>query len=269
MISLDWKERLVADSKDFFERKLPEGYYDFDVIYNAYPKRVDNKIPRDIVVFVADTLATKMQKKHTDYLPFLDYIWKNKGENGKIVFSCILSKFIKKDYDLYFNFTRKYLDKIDNVNDVTLLMEKVFYPIYKKNPMDFTESLFNWLKEANDVIGSNLIKMILKLGKTNPEFLKKFTDKLENKWLTATPEFTKISGNFLKSLGKIDPDLYLSFYRNYKTTREPIFVEILTLGLMMYDDFLYETYENWGKSGNARLKKAAITGLKFLKKKKK
>jgi len=269
MISLDWKERLIADCIDFFERKLPEGYYDFDVIYNAYPKRIDNKIPRDIVVFVADTLASKMLKVHKEYLPFLDYIWKKKGENGKLVFSCILSKFIKKDQKFYYDYTKKYMDSIDNTSDVSLLMEKVFYPIYKKNPTEHIEPLINWLRDANDVISQNLIKIILKIGKSNSDFLKKFTDKMENRWLNATPEFAKVSGNFLKSLGKIDQELYLNFYRNYKATREPIFVEILTIGLMMYSDSLYETYENWSKSGNARLKKAALTGLKFLKKKKK
>ena len=62
MISLDWKERLIQDSIDFFERKLPAGDYDFDIIYNVYPKRTDNKIPRDVVVLVASTLSNKMVK---------------------------------------------------------------------------------------------------------------------------------------------------------------------------------------------------------------
>jgi len=45
-------------------------------------------------------------------------------------------------------------------------------------------------------------------------------------------------------------------------------VEILTLGLANYDDVLYEIYEIWNKSGNARLKKSAVSGKKFLMKRK-
>ena len=124
------------------------------------------------------------------------------------------------------------------------------------------------MNENKDLINQNLTRLVCKIGKSNPEFLKKFTDKLENKWFNASPEFSKICGTFLKSVGKIDTELYLSYYRNYKATREPVFVEILTYGLVLYDDLLFEMYDNWSKSGNARLKKAAMTGLKFLTKKK-
>ena len=48
MISLDWKERLKKDTIDFAERKLPAHDYDIDIIYNAYPQRIDNKIPHGL-----------------------------------------------------------------------------------------------------------------------------------------------------------------------------------------------------------------------------
>jgi len=124
------------------------------------------------------------------------------------------------------------------------------------------------MRENDEKTSQFLIKMVLKIGKSNQEFLKKFIDRLENKWFDANPEFVKINGIFLKNLAKLDYEVYLSIYKNYKNTREPIFVEILTLGLVNFDEFLYEIYENWSKSGNARLKKAAIAGLRYLKKRK-
>ena len=98
--------------------------------------------------------------------------------------------------------------------------------------------------------------------------VKKFTQKLENRWLNASPAFVKLSAYYLKSLQKIDQDSYINIYNNYRTTREPVFVEILTGGLTVYDKNLEEYFENWSKSGNARVKKAGISGLKFLTKKK-
>jgi hypothetical protein len=268
MISLDWKQRLVSDSIDFFERKLPTRYYDFDIIYNAYPERVDNKVPRDVIVFVADTLATKMQKNHRDYLPFIEHIVQHKGENGKVAFAVIISKFMKKDYAFYFDYAKNVLFSINNSADITLIVEKVYFPIFKKAPLEHVDTLISWLLEGSELLTNYLLKVVLRICKTNPEFLQKFSDKLENRWLGASADFVKVNGAFLKSLGKLDPGHYLSIYKKYKTTREPVFVEILTAGLVIYDDFLLEAYEAWSKSGNARLKKVALTGYKFLKKKK-
>jgi len=268
MISLDWKDRLVRDSIDYFERKLPEGDYDFDIIYNAYPERNDNKIPRDVIVLVANTLGMKMLKHHSQYLLFCDYIWKHKGLNGKVAFACIVSKFLRKDYQFYFDYSKKYLSKTKDNIEINMLLDKIFYPLFKKQPMNNIDTIINWIKEDNEKVNQQLIKIVFRISKTEPEFLVKFINRLEHKWLDANPEFAKICGFFLKLLAKHDYDLYVNMYKNYKTSREPIFVEILTYGLVKYDDVINEIYENWGKSGNARLKKSAVTGLKFLSKRK-
>ena len=268
MISIDWKERLVNDCVDFLERKIPMGDFDFDIIYNAYPSRNDSKIPRDVIVFVSNTLGIKMAKKHKNYLTFCDYIWAHKGSNGRIAFACIISKFVKKDQDFYLEYSKNHLSQCRDVNEMNLLFEKVFLPVFKKQPNDNIDVILKWMRENDEKTSQFLIKMVLKIGKSNQEFLKKFIDRLENKWFDANPEFVKINGIFLKNLAKLDYEVYLSIYKNYKNTREPIFVEILTLGLVNFDEFLYEIYENWSKSGNARLKKAAIAGLRYLKKRK-
>jgi len=268
MISLDWKERLINDTHDFFERKLPKGDYDFDIIYNVYPERVDNKIPRDVVVLVATTLANVINRNHEKYKDFFEYIWRKKGENGKTAYACLVSKFIKYDYNYYFESAKKNLFSSVDAYEINILIDKVFYPIFKKHPESNIDILIHWFKEDNEVINQHLIKIPLKIAKNDHEYLKKFSQKLENKWLGASPEYVKLSGLFLKHLYKLDKDFYLEIYRNYINTREPVFVEILTLGLSCYNDFLLEAYQNWCKSGNARLKKAALIGNRYLNKKK-
>jgi len=268
MITLDWKDRLVQDSIDYFERKLPGGDYDFDIIYNAYPGRTDNKIPRDVIVLVANTLATKMFKNHNSYLPFCDYIWKHKGINGKIAFSCIISKFLRKDQQFYLDYTKKYLYKTNDLTEINMLLDKIFYPLFKKQPLNYIEIIINWMRDDHEKINQQLIKTVFKIAKNDADFLNKFINRLEHRWMGASPEFVKICGFFLKQLSKHDYGTYLGIYKNYKTSREPIFVEILTYGLVKYDDMVFEMYENWSKSGNARLKKSAVSGLKFLNKRK-
>jgi hypothetical protein len=267
MISLDWKERLVRDSIDFFERKLPEFDYDFDIIYNAYPSRKDNKIPQEVIVLVANTLAAKMVKNHSEYIHFCDYIWHSKGTNGKIAFACIISKFIKKDYVFYSDYTKKFIEKTTDIAIINLLIDKIYLPIFKKQPIENIDNIINWLQEGNDTLRLQLIKMVFKIGKQSSFFIKKLTDKLESKWKDATPEFVKTCSLYLKNLAKHDYELYLTIYKSYVNSREPVFVEILTLGLTTYEDFIFYMYENWAKSGNARLKKAALSGQKYLKRK--
>jgi len=268
MITLDWKERLIQDCHDFFERKIPQDDYDFDIIYNAYPQRKDNKIPIDVITLVATTLASKMIKRHRDFVPFCDYIWKNKGLNGKIVFVCIINKFLKKDFSFYFEYVQKYLFQLSDPNEINLLLDKIFLPIFKKQPLENIDTMVFWLQKNNEKINPSVSKIIIRIGKTDKNFFVKFTEKLEKKWSEANPDFAKICGYFLKQLSKVDYNRYLDFYKNYQSSRDPIIVEILTLALVQYDDFIYQAYENWGKSGNARLKKTAIAGLKFLKKRK-
>ena len=74
MISLDWKERLKKDTIDFYERKLPQKDYDIDIIYNAYPERIDNKIPQAVITFVGKNLAAKLAKNADKYYDFFDYL---------------------------------------------------------------------------------------------------------------------------------------------------------------------------------------------------
>ncbi len=267
MISLDWKDRLIQDSQDYFTRKLPTGDYDFDIIFNAYPERVDNKIPRDVIVLVANTLAVNMVKSPDAFKPFLEYLWKNKGEYGKVAFSCILGRILLKKNQEYLVFLKDYLFHSESATEINLLLEKTIYLLLKKNPENYFDLLIQWIREDKEIVSQSIIKMVLKVFKSDNDLLKKFFAKMENRWMNASPAFAKINAFLLKSIAKLDEKFYFSVYDSYKTTREPVFVEILSGGLTLYSDSLKTYFENWSKSGNARVKKAALSGLKFLKKK--
>ncbi len=267
MISLDWKERLVRDSQDFLQRKIPMGDYDFDIIYNAYPERVENKVPRDVIVLVSATLAPVMAKNPEQYKAFLDYIWNKKGENGRLAFACIMGKVLSRKQNEYFDYVKTRLFEADNVTDINVLLEKTLFPVIRKNPVQYFDTLILWIKEDHELLSQCIIKMVLKLLKNETELLKKFFNKMENRWMNANPTYVKINSYFIKMIAKTDEKFYFSIYDSYKSTREPAFVEILTGGLVLGSDNLRQYYENWSKSGNARVKKAALTGLKFLKKK--
>jgi hypothetical protein len=268
MISLDWKQRLTQDSLDYLKRKLPNRDYDFDVIYNAYPERIENKVPREVVVLVATTLAAKMTKNPEEFMDFLEYIWINKGENGKVAFSCIMSRIITKKPDQYLEYTKKLIFKSDSVTDINLLLEKVIFTLIKKNPAAYFDTLIQWIREDNELVSVSIVKLIFRIVKNDNDLLKKFFNKMENRWMNASPAFVKVNSLMLKMLAKTDEKFYLSVYDSYKSTREPVFVEILSAALCLYSPNLESYYENWSKSGNARVKKAALSGLKFLLKKK-
>jgi len=111
MISLDWKDRLKKDSEEFFFYNIQKQDYDIDLIYNAYPKRVDNKIPREVVTLVAKTMASKLSKSPKEFNDFYSYLWNEKGENGKIAFVTIMSKIVKKDPVYFIKFCGELLLK--------------------------------------------------------------------------------------------------------------------------------------------------------------
>lgn len=268
MISLDWKERLTKDSNDYFERKLSQGDYDFDIIYNAYPGRVENKVPRDIIILVATTLASKMLKKADQYDAFFTYIWNKKGENGKVAVAYIIAKLLRKKPEHFIAYIKNLLFKTDSAIEHALLLDKALIPFLKKSPVQYLDLLVSWLKEGNEKLDPALVKLLIKLIKGSDDLLKPIFQKLEGTWLNANPTMVHVNSLFLKSLYAINPDFYLEVYSKYKNTREPVFVEILSGGVHGYDPILEGYFTNWSNSGNARLKKAAITALKGLKKKK-
>jgi len=92
MLTIDWKERFTLDTEDYLKNKLPNGDYDFEIIFNAYPERVNGKIPSRVITYVSGVIVSRLGRKHADYLPFYRHLWQEKDEHGKIGFCSDTSK---------------------------------------------------------------------------------------------------------------------------------------------------------------------------------
>ena len=269
MISLDWKERLKKDTVDFFGRKLPAGDYDIDIIYNAYPQRIDNNIPHAVITLVGKTIASKLSKNPENYMPFYEYLLNKKGENGRMIFAYIMARVVKKKPDVFIPYLEEFLTKTTDQKSCNLIIDKTFFPMLKKDPLIHLDLLSNWIKKDNPVLMSSLQKMLAKLITFNPSLIKPIFSKLETSWLYATPNMIKLNANFLKAIYKIDPDFYLSVFENYKHTRNPVFADMLCNAICCHNEVIQEICDHWAMSGNIKLKKIGIHGQKVLKKKKK
>ncbi len=268
MISLDWKERLINDTVDFIERKLPAGDYDIDIIYNAYPQRIDNNIPHAVITLVGKTFGSKLIRKYDKFLPFYDYLIHEKGENGRMIFAYIMARAIRRKPELFIPYIEKFLFTTQDQKSCNLVIDKTIFPLLKKKPHDYIDLVANWVKKDNDHLSLSLQKMLVKLIAFDPTLIKPIFSKLETSWLYATPTMIKLNTNFLKAVYKIDPDFYFSVYENYKSTRNPIFADILCNAICCYNDSVKNTCDHWAMSGNIKMKKIGQHGQKILKKKK-
>ncbi len=267
MISLDWKERLIKDTIDFLERKLPEGDFDIDIVYNAYPQRIDNKIPHAVVTLVGKTLASKLAKTADKYFDFYDYLIKNKGENGIIIFAYIMARAIKKNTLLFMDYLEKILLQSSEQKYCNLIVDKALYPLIKKNPLQYLDLLSKWIKKDNPHLSLSIQKLLVKLLHNDSELVKPIFRKLEISWLYATPTMVKLNFHFLKEIYKIKPKFYFSVYETYKNTRNPIFAEILSAAICANTSTIEKMVELWSHSGNIKLKKIGLHAHKILIKK--
>jgi len=172
MISLDWKERLVKDTIDFLERKLSEGDFDIDIVYNAYPQRIDNKIPQAVITLVGKTLASKLAKTADRYFDFYDYLINNKGENGIIIFAYIMARAIRKNTDLFMPYLEKKLLNSSEQKHCNLIVDKALYPLIKKNPLKYLDLLSKWIKNDNPYLSLSVQKLLVKLIHNDSELVK-------------------------------------------------------------------------------------------------
>ena len=269
MISLDWKERLKKDSIDFYERKLPEKDYDIDIVYNAYPQRIDNKIPQAVLNLVAKTIATKIAANADKYFDFFDYIDTKKGENGKIIFVNLIAVACKKKPELIFPYLEKKLSKINNQKEANHLMDKAIFPLVKDDPDTYLPKVLNWLKQTNPILIIALEHLFIKLIKYDKSLIKKIFTKLESSWFSPTHELILLNYRFLKQVYKLDKDFYLNVYYGYQNTRNPDFANILCEAIVCYDPIIEEMVNNGWKSRNIKLKRVGLHGQKVIKKYKK
>jgi hypothetical protein len=268
MISLDWKERLLKDTEDFIKSKLPKRDYSFEIIYNAYPQRIGTHVPKEVVTLVAKKMADLLVKVSESYMDFYLSLWKDKGENGRLAFVYILAKLITKKPDVFTQLIEKVMYTTPQEQEVALLLDKAFMPIIKKNYAANLQLIFKWLHADNEYIQLNAAKLLSKLCKADPTQIEPIFHKIENTWLNASPGMTKANVFFLKSLYLIDSEYYQGIYLKYRNSRDPFAVEILCCSIMCYTPEMETIVENWTHSGNAKLKKAALLGLRLIRRKK-
>jgi len=258
MISLDWKERLKIDTEDFVSRKLIRGDFDIDIVYNAYPKRIDNKIPSEVVVYVAKILSRLITKDSEKHIDFYTYLWNKKGDNGRIIFTYIMKAVVKKKPQLFLDYLKNILAKSDDLNNISALLNKAVFPVVKKDPKKNIDLIYNWLNIDNPDLHKGILNLFIKVGKEDSSLITYVFRKMERGWLYPTTHTLRDSTLFLKSIYKIDPDFYFSVYDNYHNSRNPVFVEILCHALSPVKEEparqrIEEYMELWSKSGNAKI----------------
>ncbi|MBT5420552.1 MAG: hypothetical protein HOK80_06645 [Candidatus Cloacimonetes bacterium] len=268
MISLDWQERLKMDTQDFVERKLPMGNYDIDIVYNAYPQRIDGNIPNAVITLVGKTIAAKIYKEADKYFDFYDYILKKKGEHGGMIFAYIMARAIKKQPVLFLNYIEDFFFNTKDQKICNLVMDKAIYPLLKKDALVHIDLILNWVKKDNKMLEESIFKLLSKLIGMDAKLIEPIFKKLETSWLYATPNIVKLNSKFLKAIYKKDKKFYLNVYINYQTTRNPIFAEILCEAICCYNDNIQTICDTWSHSGNIRVKKIGLHGQKLLKSKK-
>jgi hypothetical protein len=258
---------LTKDTADYVENKLPNNDYDFEIIYNAYPERVNGKIPNEVIVFVANALANKIGKKHAQFIPFYKYLWEKKGENGKLAFCIILSKLVAKNPDLYLPILDNAINTASE-NDLVTLLEKVMLPQLRKNPNRFLPQVYKWTASHKEKIRKRAIDLLIKLMKKDPHLIDDIVQHFLNQWYHPLGDLAKNHITLLKAVAKLNPDTYLNIWRQFDMSRDPQIAELLCNSITFYHPEIDQTVERWTKSGNARLKKTALAAQKLLQKKK-
>ncbi|MGC9362191.1 MAG: hypothetical protein ACP5F3_04600 [Candidatus Syntrophosphaera sp.] len=267
MLTIDWKDRLKKDTIEYVEQKLPKNDYDFEIIYIAYPERVNGKIPSQVIVHVAKTLVQKLGKNHEKYIPFYKHIWDKKGENGRMAFIAIMSKLISKKPAVYIPLVENAM-KSASPSEMSSLLEKVMLPLLRKHPEKYLPKVYQWASSPRKTLREQAVNLLVKLLRKEPELGRGIIQHFVNQWLQPLGEVAENHVTLMKAIAKLDPGLYLDIWRQHDHSRDPQSAEILCSSIRFYDPEIEKIVGVWTKSGNARLKKTAVTAQRLLKKKK-
>ncbi len=267
MLTIDWKERLDMDTEDYLKNKLSKGDYDFEIIFNAYPERVNGKIPAEVINYVAGVIVQKLGKAHEQYLPFYQRLWSKKGDYGKLAFELIISKLLHKKPAVYMPLFDEALAHADN-NEVIALMDKVMLPLLRKDPDKYLNIAYGYSNSDNDNIRKNGLNLLVKLLKKREDLIPTIMQHFSHLWSYPLGDAMPSHVLMLKAVAKQSPDYYLKVWAEYGSSRDPQIVELLCATVTDYIPELEAPIELWTHSGNARLKKAALAAYKLLLKKK-
>lgn len=268
MLTIDWKERLVNDTKDYLANKLPNKDYDFDIIFNAYPERVSGKIPSEVINFVSGKIVTLLGRKHAKYIPFYLHLWDKKGEYGRSAFIVILSRLFRKQPEKYLEVLEHAMNNA-NPTELSSLLERVVLPVMRKDIPKYLPQVLTWNEHEDPEIRKASVNLIIKLIRRRPDAIPEIIDHFTALWLRPLGEDQANHIALFKAIRKIDPEAYSKVWSDFGHQRDPEIVEILTGTLQHWEPEIEEFVEIWTKSGNARVKKAGLSAMRTLQKKKK
>lgn len=267
MLTIDWKERLNMDIADYLEHKLPKHDYDFEIIFNAYPERVNGKIPTDVIAYVAAAIVQKIGKKHEEHIPFFQHLWVKKGDYGKIAFTQIMSKLLHKKPLVYMPLFDNALAQA-NHSEINSLLDKVMLPLLRKTPEKYLEKAYTYSNSKNETLRKDGLNLLVKLLKKREDLIPTIMEHFSHEWHYPLGEALPSHVLMLKAVAKQSPDYYHKIWEEYGQSRDPQIVELLCASVTEFIPNLVAPIELWTHSGNARVKKAATNAHKLLQKKK-
>lgn len=267
MITYDWQQRLKKDTLDFLENKIPKEDYDFEIIYNAYPERVNGEIPQPVITFVAKEMRRVIQNKPDDFIDFLLFIQQNKGNNGKKIFNYVMSKVALKHPGEYDYIIKKALKNTHNKAEIKKIFDTIILPLVKKYPDTYVDDIISTIREhpQDDIIEYAFLTLCkyIKANKSKASLIEK---KVETFWNSENETIRNGASQILKCIYKIDKKIYRGIYNSFQSTRKPEFIEILADAISENTEMIRDIVSKWEMSGNIRIKKAANTAEKILKK---
>lgn len=267
MLTIDWKERLTQDTDSYLQDKLPQQDYDFEIIFNAYPERSNGKIPAEVISFISGIIVQRLGKHHAEQLPFFRILWLKKGDYGKQAFTAIVSKLIHKEPELYLGLLEEVFAHADS-EEIAGLLDRIILPLCRKYPQPYLNIIFGWSKHGGEELAAQALKLLTKLIKRDPSFIPQVLAHVQNMWSYPLGDFHILHLGLLKSIARLDDKAYLSVWQEFGISRTPQIVELLCGSIDQYHPEIEEHVELWTKSGNARVKKAGISAMKALLRKK-
>lgn len=257
MILYDWKERLKKDCKDFVEDKIPAKDYDFEIIYNAYPERVDGEIPGEVLTYIAKQMGKFMTDDPESFLPFLKFIRQNKEEVGIKVYNFIMRDIIKKNPGEYDDLLVHAIKSESEYKSLRKMFDFLVFPLLKKHPDKYVDKIISWINiKSSEILLRNVFRILSRYIKVDKAKVGEIFQKCESYWNIDNEEIRKGNIKLLKTIYKVDEKYYRGIYKSYKSTYNPNFVEILSHAICENVKIIEEDISNWEKSGNTRIKKA-------------
>lgn len=267
MILYDWKKRLKKDCQYFIENKIPEGDFDFEIIYNAYPERDEGKVPAEVITFVAKQLGKKIAENPDEFIEFLKFVKKHKGREGNKIFNFIFKKVLLKNPGQYNDLLREGLDYAKDTKSMRRMFDFIVLPLLKKYPEKYVDKVLEWADPKHrPLLIKHVYRIMGRYIKTKPDQTNMIFEKCESHWNSENEMIHDGNIRLLKRIYKIDKDLYEDIYKTYETTRNPHFVTILSGAIMEKTKPIEKLVHTWEKSGNSIIKKAGEKAAKKLKK---